>query len=131
MPLYYAEDIVNAGLTVTVPLKKRRSFWISVEEGKHINVMDRFLSELEPGSIMMFSAVKDCPANTESALCLYRKMDRNGINLKFLKEPWLNNEIYRSVRRDCTEIDSVIRSIFRATYESIDYKKLSRTAVRY
>ena len=104
-------------------LKDAKAFGIILEEGKHINVMDRFLSELESGSTMMFSAVTDLSTNTESALYLYRKMDREGINMKFLKEPWLNNEIYKSVRRDCAEIDSVIQSIFRATYENIDYKK--------
>lgn len=103
-------------------LKEAKAFGITLEEGKHINVMERFLSELESGTIMMFSDVTDLSANTESALYLYRKMDREGINLKFLKEPWLNNEIYKSARRDCAEIDSVIQSIFRATYESIDYK---------
>ena len=103
-------------------LKEAKAFGISLEEGKHIDVMGRFISELESGAVIMFTAVTDLSVNTEASLYLYRKMDREGINLRFLREPWLNNEIYKSVRRECGEIDSVIQSVFRATYESIDYK---------
>ena len=103
-------------------LKEAKSFGISLEEGKHLDVMVRFLSELEPGSAIMFSTVTDLSANTEAALYLYRRMDKEGINLRFIKEPWINNELYKSARRECGEIDSVIQSVFRATYESIDYQ---------
>ena len=103
-------------------LNDAKEFAVSLEEGKHINVMDKFISKLESGSVLMFSTVTDLSYRAETALYLYRKMNSEGIIIQFLKEPWLNNNIYKSVQRNCAEIDGVIQSVLRATYERIDYK---------
>ena len=103
-------------------LSKAKAFGVSIEEGRHINALENFLSRLTPGSVLMFTSVEQFSSGSEAALYLYRRMDEEGIILHFLNQPWLDNELFRSCRQEYARIDSVIQRIIKATYEKIDPK---------
>ena len=103
-------------------LQDAKDFSVSLEEGKHINVMTQFISVLEPGTVLMFFTISDLSSDYRTALYLYKKMNSEGIQLKFLKEPWLNNEIYISTLVEYPEMDEVVQRVLRATFEKINNK---------
>lgn len=84
--------------------------------------MTQFISVLEPGTVLMFFTISDLSSDYRTALYLYKKMNSEGIQLKFLKEPWLNNEIYISTLVEYPEMDEVVQRVLRATFEKINNK---------
>jgi hypothetical protein len=101
-------------------LSKAKAFGVSIDEGRHINALEIFLSKLAPGSILMFTSIEQFSSGSEAAVYLYHKTDEEGIILRFLDQPWLDNELYRSCRQEYARIDSVIQRIIKATYETIE-----------
>ena len=101
-------------------LSKAKAFGVSIDEGRHINALENFLSKLTPGSIVMFTSIEQFSSGSEAALYLYRKMDEEGIILQFLNQPWLDNELFKSCRQEYARIDNVIQRIIKATYEKIE-----------
>lgn len=97
-------------------------FAFTEEERRHFNVLDKFLSELEAGSTIMFNSIKDISAKSEAAVKLYLKSTRKGVCLQFIAEPWLNNDIYSGFLYDYSETNSLIQRVVKATYEGTDAK---------
>ena len=113
-------------------LKEAKAFGVSLEEGRHLSVIEQFLSALQPGSVLMFTSIEEFSGSSEIALYLYGKMSSEGIRLQFLKEPWLDNDIYRIGSKEYSGMETIIQRIISVTYESNDQKKsyltvLSRT----
>ena len=101
-------------------MKKAKAFLVSFEEGRHIDVLESFISILEPGNRIMFMSIEDLSQSSEEALHLYRRISHNGIRLQFLRQPWLNNEIFASGLNEYPGMDSIVQRIIAASYKEND-----------
>ena len=112
--------------------KLSAEFGLSEAESMHISLMDKLFVSLNPGSLVMFSSVKELSPDPQSSLYLYRRMIHLGIAAEFLDQPWLNTKSYSIARQEYTGTDLLVQNIFRATYEHLNQNSgyltiLSRT----
>lgn len=56
---------------------------------------DKLMREVKPGDTIVFDEVSRMSRNAEEGYDTYQKLYEKGINLVFLKEPYINTEVYR------------------------------------
>jgi len=112
--------------------KLSAEFGLSEAESMHVSLIDRLFVSLNPGTLVMFSSVKELSPDAQSSLYLYRRMTHLGIAAEFLDQPWLNTKSYSIARQEYAGTDLLVQSIFQATYEQLNQNSgyltiLSRT----
>lgn len=65
---------------------------------------EKLLKIIEPGDTIIFDSVSRMSRNAEEGIALYESLMDKGVNLIFLKEPYINTETYRAQRTDKIEL---------------------------
>lgn len=85
--------------------------------------LDKILKVIKPGDILVFDSASRMSRSEEEGCELYEELFKRGINLKFLKEPHIDSEVYRTALNNQIKItaetgneatDTFINSIIEA-----------------
>lgn len=82
----------------------------------------RLLKTVKPGDTIYFDSVSRMSRNAAEGVELYEKLYKEGINLVFLKEPYINTDTYREASRKAipmtgTTVDYILEGINRYMIE--------------
>ena len=91
---------------------------------------NKLLSVVKPGDTIIFDSVSRMSRNADEGVKLYLDLFGKGINLIFLKEGYINTEVYReSIRQTIDTTGNEIADIYiKATNEVIGCWPTSRSA---
>lgn len=60
---------------------------------------DRMLKQVKPGDIIVFDEVSRMSRNADEGFELYQRLYNMGVELVFIKEPYINTSVYRDATR--------------------------------
>ena len=77
---------------------------------------EKLIKSVKPGDKIVFDSVSRMSRNAEEGIRLYQEMYSNGVELVFLKEPYINTETYRSATKNAipmtgTNVDLILRGV--------------------
>lgn len=77
------------------------------------NVLYRLV---KPGDLIVFDSVSRLSRDAESGAALYMELYDKGVNLKFLNEPHVDTEVYRSAAKQAvpmtgTDVDCILKGV--------------------
>lgn len=89
----------------------------------------KLLARIEPGDTIIFDSVSRMSRNAEDGVETYFTLFEKGIKLVFLKEPYINTDVYMENKKDRLEltgedIDVVLQGI------NLYFKKLAENQIR-
>lgn len=89
---------------------------------------EKLLKAIKPGDTIIFDSVSRMSRNAEEGIQLYETLMDKGINLVFLKEPYINTDTYKTQLADKIELTGSDEDIlFKAFNEYI--KRLARKQI--
>lgn len=77
---------------------------------------DKMLKQIKEGDTVVFDSVSRMSRNAEEGFQLYEKLYSKGVNLVFLKESYINTDVYREaikgkVEMTGTDVDCILKGI--------------------
>jgi DNA invertase Pin-like site-specific DNA recombinase len=91
-------------------------------------LFEKLLRNVEAGDTIVFDSVSRMSRNSKEGIEVYEELMDRGVNLIFLKEPYINTDTYRSQLKDKIELTGTDEDIlFQAINEYM--KKLARKQI--
>ena len=77
---------------------------------------ERLIRTVKTGDKIVFDSVSRMSRNAEDGYTLYQRMYDNGVDLIFIKEPYINTETYRNATKNAvpmtgTNVDLILRGV--------------------
>ena len=77
---------------------------------------EKLISKVKTGDQIIFDSVSRMSRNAEEGIKLYQKMYKNGVDLVFIKEPYINTETYRNATKNAipmtgTDVDLILDGV--------------------
>lgn len=77
---------------------------------------EKLIKTVKTGDRIVFDSVSRMSRNAEDGYTLYQKMYDNGVDLIFIKEPYINTETYRNATKNAvpmtgTNVDLILRGV--------------------
>lgn len=77
---------------------------------------EKLISKVKTGDQIIFDSVSRMSRNAEEGITLYQEMYNNGVDLVFIKEPYINTETYRNATKNAipmtgTNVDLILDGV--------------------
>ena len=77
---------------------------------------EKLISKVKAGDQIIFDSVSRMSRNAEEGIKLYQEMYNNGVDLVFIKEPYINTETYRNATKNAipmtgTDVDLILDGV--------------------
>ena len=77
---------------------------------------EKLISKVKTGDQIIFDSVSRMSRNAEEGIKLYQEMYNNGVDLVFIKEPYINTETYRNATKNAipmtgTDVDLILDGV--------------------
>lgn len=77
---------------------------------------EKLIKTVKRGDRIIFDSVSRMSRNAEEGITLYKRMYDNGVDLIFIKEPYINTETYRNATKNAipmtgTNVDLILRGV--------------------
>lgn len=77
---------------------------------------EKLIRSVKRGDKIIFDSVSRMSRNAEEGITLYKRMYDNGVDLVFLKEPYINTETYKNATKNAipmtgTNVDLILRGV--------------------
>ena len=77
---------------------------------------EKIIKTVKSGDQIVFDSVSRMSRNAEEGIKLYKQMYENGVDLIFIKEPYINTETYRNASKNAipmtgTDVDMILEGI--------------------
>lgn len=78
--------------------------------------LEKYLKQIQPGDTIVFDEVSRMSRNAEEGFRLYEALFHKGVSLIFLKEPYINTEVYKQAILSCipmtgTNVDLILEGL--------------------